>query len=69
VDFLPQELFTQVLDETQSLSVLQVVKQAPLPHVKGEHGLSGGVTHLPLPSHLDAGVSEDVEEQVEALHT
>jgi hypothetical protein len=69
MDFLPHELFTQVLGETQSLSTLQVVKQAPLAQVKGEHGLSGGVTHLPLPSHLDAGVSEDVVEQLDGLHT
>jgi hypothetical protein len=69
LDFLPHELFTQVLGETQSLSTLQVVKQAPLAQVKGAHALSGGVTHLPLPSHLAAGVSEDVVEQLEALHT
>ena len=68
LDFLPHELFTQVLGETHSLSSLQVVKQAPLAQVKGEQALSGGVTHLPLPSHLDAGVSEDVVEQLEALH-
>jgi hypothetical protein len=69
LDFLPHELFTQVLGETQSLSTLQVDKQEPLPQVKGEHALSGGVTHVPLPSHLDVGVSEDVVEQTEALHT
>jgi len=37
----------------------QSVRQTPAPHAYGAHDTFVGVTHMPLPLHVDAGVSVD----------
>jgi hypothetical protein len=64
----PHELFTQVLGTTQSLSWLQEERHAGDLHTKVPQDWSDGVAHLPCPSQAEAGVWEEVPEQVEPLH-
>jgi hypothetical protein len=63
----PQELLTQVLGDTQSLSVLQMISHAAELQMKVPHGWSGGVTQVPRPSHVEAGVSDEPVAQVATL--
>jgi hypothetical protein len=46
---------------------VQLFLQAPEAHVKGSQGLLPGVTQLPFPSQVEAGVAVDVLAQAEAL--
>jgi len=64
----PQELFTQVLGDTQSASVLQVFSHSAELQMKVPHGILVGVTQLPRPSQVDVGVSDELVAQLEALH-
>lgn len=59
----PQVLLLHVVGGTQSLSWVQLVRQAVPLHVKVPQVISFGVTHFPAPSHAEAGVSLDEEEQ------
>jgi hypothetical protein len=55
----PHELFTQVLGETQSLSVAQVFSHAAELHTKVPQDRFSGVTHDPIPSQVEAGVVDE----------
>ncbi len=67
LDFKPQELFAQVLGGTQSSAAVASVQldlQLPLTQAKLPHGcVVAGVRQAPLPSQLEAGVTEDGEAQ------
>jgi len=65
--FSPQELFTQVSGATQSVSLVQVVLQAPEAHTKLPHDWLAGVEQAPRPSQVEAGVTEDVLAQTAGL--
>lgn len=66
--FKPHELFTeQVLGATQSVSLVQVVSQAPALHTKSPQSWLVGVTQVPLPSHFEVGVAEAAAAQTAAL--
>ncbi len=54
---LPQLLLVQEFGETQSVLVLQVVLQAPVPHWNGSHICVVAVRHAPAPSQVCARVS------------
>jgi hypothetical protein len=66
--FRPHELLTQVLGGAQSLSRLQVDGQAELLHTKVPHDTSTAGTQAPDPSHVEAGVSDELPEHTAALH-
>jgi hypothetical protein len=66
----PQVLFAQMLTPEQScawVAGVQLFLQAPEAQVKGSQALLLGVTQLPLPSQVEAGVSVDAPAQAEAL--
>jgi len=65
----PHELLAQVLGDTQSLSLLHEDRQPPLLQRKVPHDVSAGVTHVPRPSQVDAGVCDVVFAQTAALQT
>jgi hypothetical protein len=55
--------------ETQSAVTVQVVLQAPVPHMYGLHIVVAGVTHALLVLQVEAGVSVlPVEGQLAAMH-
>jgi hypothetical protein len=66
-DLRPQELLTQVLGATQSLSRPQLDMHAPKVQTKVPHDRSAGATQLPWPSQADVGVSDDVLAHTAAL--
>jgi hypothetical protein len=47
------------LGDTQSAVVAQVVLQAPAPQTYGEQELAAGITQVPVPLQLAAGVSDE----------
>ena len=53
----PQLPLVQELGATQSLLVVQVILQAPVPHWKGSHSVEVTVLQFPVPSQVRAGVS------------
>jgi len=53
----PHELLMQTFGDAQSASLAQVDLHIATPHLNGKQELAGGVTHVPAPSHVDAGVS------------
>jgi hypothetical protein len=53
--------------DEQCASVVQVVRQAPVPQAKGAHGDGSAVWQVPLPLHERAGVTIDAV-QVAATH-
>lgn len=66
----PQVLFAQMFTPEQScawVAGVQLFLQAPEVHAKGSQGLLLGVTQLPLPSQVEAGVSVDAPAQEAAL--
>lgn len=63
----PQDPPTQVLGGTQSTSVLQTFSQAAELQMKVPHVRLGGVTQPPRPSHVDAGVAEELVAQTAGL--
>ena len=63
----PQELPAQVLGDTQSASVLQVLSHAAELQMNLPQSKAGGVTHAPSPSQAEAGVCEEFVAQAEAL--
>jgi hypothetical protein len=63
----PQELFTQVLGATHSLSWVQEEMHAEELHTKVPQDRSAGVAHVPCPSQAEAGVSEEVLEHTACL--
>jgi hypothetical protein len=63
----PHELFRQVLGGTQSLSLTQVDRQLLLRQVKFPQDTVVGVTQLPLPSQVEAGIWDDVPAQLAGL--
>ena len=65
--FKPQELPTQVVGGTQSASEAQVALQAAELQMKVPQETLAGVLHVPAPSQVDTGVSEDVEAQSAGL--
>jgi hypothetical protein len=65
--FFPQELPTQVLGGTQSLSVAQILSHAAELQMNVPHDRLSGVTQVPRPSHVEAGVSEELVAQLEPL--
>jgi hypothetical protein len=64
-------LFTQVLGGLQLVAWLVTVQELAhallLMQAKGVQSMSAGVTHLPWPSHIEAGVCEAAAEQLAAL--
>ncbi len=54
----PQELFAQVLGGMQSVSLVQVERQALLLQMKLPQEESAGVTQEPLPSQWEVGCSD-----------
>ena len=62
----PQLLPLQVLGDAQSALVVQVVRQAPLPHANGAQPDESTVWQVPVPLHVRAGVNV-VPEQVAAM--
>jgi hypothetical protein len=67
VGFFPQELPTQVLGDTQSLSVTQILSHAAELQMKVPQDWFCGVTHVPRPSQVEAGVSDEFVAQLAAL--
>gem|GEM_PF-4341264 len=65
--FRPQELLTQVLGGTQSASEVHVDLQAAALQTKVPQEALLGVTHVPAPSHVDAGVCSEGEEHTAGL--
>jgi hypothetical protein len=63
----PQELFTQVFGGRQSLSRLQVERQALPLQVKVPQETSAACAQLPRPSQAEAGVREDALEHAAGL--
>jgi len=63
----PQEWFTQVVGDRQSLSVAQATRQLLLRQVKVPQDTTAGVTQLPMPSQVDAGVRDEMFTQLAAL--
>jgi hypothetical protein len=59
---------SQVLGATQSASLAHEVRQAPAAHMNGKQGRLAGVTHVPFPSHSDAGVNVEVLGQDGSTH-
>jgi hypothetical protein len=53
----PHEPSSHTLGDAQSASAVQVDLHAAVPHLNGAQDVAGGVTQLPAPSQLDAGVS------------
>jgi hypothetical protein len=49
----------QTLGDTQSAVVAQVVLQAPVPQMYGEHELAPGIMQVPVPLQLAAAVSDE----------
>lgn len=65
----PHELFTQVLGETQSASLLQVERQALLLQTKLPQEMSStGGTQEPAPSHFEAGCNDEGESHFAVSH-
>jgi hypothetical protein len=59
----------QMSGATQSAVTVQVVLQAPVPHMYGLHMVVAGVTHVLLVLQVEAGVSVlPVEGQLAAAH-
>jgi hypothetical protein len=54
-----QTPMTQTLGETQSVSTLQVLRQAPVPHTNGSHIDVVAAWQVPVPLHVRADVSVD----------
>src|SRR4051794_8434362 len=52
----PHDPLAHTAGGAQSASDAQVALQTAAPHWKGKHELPGGFTHVPEPSHADAGV-------------
>jgi hypothetical protein len=63
----PHELLTQVLGDTQSLSLTQVARQLLLRQVKVPQDTVAGVTQAPLPSQVDAGIWYETPVQLAGL--
>jgi hypothetical protein len=62
-------LFAQVAGEVQSVAWVATVHEflhTLLTQAKGVQSMGAGVSHVPWPSHCEAGVSE-APEQLEAL--
>jgi hypothetical protein len=56
-DFRPQLPALQTLGDAQSALVVQVVRQAPVPHAKGAQLEEVTVWQVPVPLHVRAGVT------------
>jgi hypothetical protein len=65
--FNPHELLTQVLGDVQSASVVQVDLHAAVLQMKVPQEISTGVTQVPAPSHVEAGIWAAVEAHTAAL--
>jgi hypothetical protein len=66
----PHEPFVQLAGEVHSAFVAQTFWQTFAPQMNGKQELTPGVTHEPLPSHVDEGVKVVVDAgHVEVLHT
>ena len=66
--FLPHELFTQVLGETQSVSLVQVFIQTLFLQMNAPQLITAGVTQAPSPSQVEAKTSEVAVEHASSLH-
>jgi len=66
-DFRPQLPVLQTLGDAQSALVVQVVRQAPVPHAKGAQLEDVAVWQVPVPLHVRADVTVDPV-QVAAAH-
>jgi len=58
---------TQVVGGMQSPSVVQMVRQASPAHLKLPQERSAGVTHIPEPLQVDAGLAAEVDEQLASM--
>jgi len=68
-DLSPHEPPTHTAGATQSPSAVHVALHAAAPHLYGAHDAEPGVTHVPAPSHVDAGVNVVVPAgQLASLH-
>jgi hypothetical protein len=67
--FKPQELFTQVSGGLQSVSFVQMFRQAFALelHTKLPQGILAGVLQVPLPSQVEPGMAKDVLAQTGSL--
>ena len=63
----PHEPFTQVLGALQSPSVVQMVRHALPVHMKLPQDRSAGVTHIPVPLQVDAGLADEDDAQVASM--
>jgi len=66
--FLPHELFTQVLGDTQSVSAVQVLRHTLFLQMNAPQLITGGVTQAPEPSQVEAMTSEVPVEHASSLH-
>jgi hypothetical protein len=53
----PHDPLMHTAGDAQSASAAQAPLQTEAPHLNGKHELAAGVTHAPLPSHVEAGVN------------
>jgi hypothetical protein len=66
--FKPQlPLLSQMFGDTQSESPAQAVVHALEAQMNGSHMVLSGVTQVPLPSQVEAGVAEDAVAQLASL--
>jgi hypothetical protein len=65
--FRPHEPLPQVFGAMQSASVAHELLHAPVAQMNVPHDAFAGVTHAPVPLHVDAGVTDVVVAHTEAL--